>query len=40
MDRRFRASDWVVERFDARECRERSDVVVAQFLRVLRARPR
>ena len=37
-DRRFRSKGWIVERFDAEECRNFPDDVVAQFLQVLRAR--
>jgi hypothetical protein len=38
-DRRLRAKGWIVERFDAEECRKLPDDVVAQFLCVLRAAP-
>jgi hypothetical protein len=38
-DRCFRSAGWAVERFDAQECRDQPDAVVAQFLRVLRNLP-
>lgn len=36
-DRRLRGKGWIVERFDAEECRDFPDQVVAEFLRVMRA---